>query len=172
MSPRSFSLFVLSACSVLLSALAQSEPRAPKAAEADFVAQAAKSGQLAVELGRVAMRKSADALVQNYGKSMATEHQAAGDRLKKVADARGYAVPTLLDEQGQLLVEDLQKATGKDFDHRYVRQMVAEHRRVIGEFEKYAAEGQDSELKAWVTETLPVLKTHLAKAEEIQRSMS
>lgn len=65
----------------------------------------------------------------------------------------------------------MQKASGADFDKQYMREMVKDHAKDVAEFRKAAQKVQDSDLKGWVTKTLPVLEEHLQLARTAAQTL-
>jgi putative membrane protein len=57
--------------------------------------------------------------------------------------------------------------SGKTFDKSYIKGMAKDHEEDIKEFEKEASSGQDADAKAYAVATLPTLKAHLKKIQEI-----
>jgi putative membrane protein len=52
-----------------------------------------------------------------------------------------------------------------------MKQMVADHKKVVKEFEKEAKSGKDPDVKAWAEKTLPSLRDHLSEAENLYNSV-
>jgi putative membrane protein len=49
--------------------------------------------------------------------------------------------------------------------------MVKGHKDAVANFEKAANEAKDADVKAYAVKTLPALKAHLAKAEEVSKKV-
>jgi len=56
-----------------------------------------------------------------------------------------------------------------DFDRQYLALLEATHKTDIAEFEKEAKNGDDRDLKAWASKTLPMLREHLAMVEDAMK---
>lgn len=56
--------------------------------------------------------------------------------------------------------------SGSEFDVAYLQQQIVAHEEAVGLFTIASALVQDQELKAFTTETLPVLQSHLEMAQE------
>jgi hypothetical protein len=59
----------------------------------------------------------------------------------------------------------------KDFDKKWCKQVQNNHEHSIREFEARIEKTEDVELKNWITNTLPALKTHLQMLEKHADSM-
>ncbi|MBS0659337.1 MAG: DUF4142 domain-containing protein [Verrucomicrobia bacterium] len=141
-------------------------------ADAEFLAQIAPASLRQIELGRLASGKASNGEVQAYGQTMFGDQQRLWTELKATASTKGLAYPDALDEPSRTAVEELGQASGPDFDQRYLRQMVMEHQRMISLLDRYAAQGKDRGLQAWIARALPTFRRHLAMAETLLRSRS
>jgi putative membrane protein len=63
---------------------------------------------------------------------------------------------------------DWDSLSGVDFDRAFVKHMVAGHEEAIREFEVASASLQDSDLKEYADNTLPVLRDHLQMAQNLE----
>jgi putative membrane protein len=65
----------------------------------------------------------------------------------------------------------LKGKTGAEFDKAYVDAMVKDHEEDVKEFQREADKGKDEQIKAFASETLPVIQGHLEKIKAIQSKM-
>ena len=61
----------------------------------------------------------------------------------------------------------MNKLSGAEFDDAYMQQQVKDHQTTILLFQTEANSGQDTKLKAFAAETLPILQHHLQMAQDI-----
>jgi len=66
----------------------------------------------------------------------------------------------------------LKTKTGADFDKAYVDAIVKDHEEDVKAFQREADKGKDEQIKAFATETLPVLQGHLEKIKAIQSKLA
>lgn len=64
--------------------------------------------------------------------------------------------------------EDLDRASGAEFDRLYVAAMVQDHKRAVALFEEAARSLPDSELQRFAQSTLPKLKHHQEMAKKLK----
>jgi putative membrane protein len=69
------------------------------------------------------------------------------------------------------MIKDFDSKSGADYDRAFIEHAIKDHRKDISKFERASRDLNDSELKAFATETLPTLRNHLAEAERIAKSM-
>lgn len=130
----------------------------------NFARDATEGGTTEVQLGRMAMENSTNQMVRQFGEEMVRDHQKASDELSQILDKKGVAIP-MSETIDTNMVNRLQGLKGEDFDRAYMKHMVKDHKTDVAAFKKEVADGDDSELKTWAAQTLPVLQEHLKMAE-------
>lgn len=136
-----------------------------------FVMEAANGGMMEVHLGQIAAQKASSPQVKDFGNLMVKDHSDANQKLKSAVSGLQVTIPSTMDKDHMDKMDKLTNKTGKDFDKAYVDMMVQDHRKDVAEFEDAAKNVTDPSVKSWVTATLPVLKQHLTKIENIQKTM-
>ncbi len=140
-------------------------------ADADFAVKAADAGMAEVELGKLALTKSTNADVKAYAQMMVDDHTKANDKLMSIAGTKAITLPAAMGDDHKKHMEDLAKKTGKDFDKSYMDMMADDHGKVVDMFRKESENAQDAELKAFASETLPVLIKHEEQAKTLKDKM-
>jgi putative membrane protein len=133
----------------------------------EFMSKAGMGGLAEVQMGNLALQKASSADVKAFGQRMVTDHSKANEELQQLATTKGVALPTELAGEHKDAMEHLSSLSGKDFDKAYMKHMVEDHVKDVGEFEKASTTAQDSDLKAWAGKTLPTLKEHLQLAQTV-----
>ena len=147
-------------------------PSAPlPSADRKFLTEAAQGGLAEIELGKLAVEKASNPDVKAFGHHMMEDHGKANEDLRKLADAKGVAVPSALDAKEARLRDKLATLSGAAFDRAYVDAMVKDHKHDVAEFEKQSAGAHDPDVAAFATRTLPTLREHLARVEGISKAM-
>lgn len=137
------------------------------AASDDFVEDASAKGVAEVEAGKLAQEKGTAADVKTFADMMVKDHTAANQKLKALADKKNIDVSDdaeLLDKAKAMILE---LRSAKSFDQAYANNQVKAHEATIEIFEDEIKNGEDAELKAFATETLPKLKAHLVEAKKL-----
>jgi len=135
-------------------------------ADHSWVMKAAVGGMAEVELGKLAQSQGSSDAVKQFGKRMVDDHSKANDELSQIASRKGITLPTSLDAKHQATRDRLSKLSGAAFDRAYMDDMVKDHREDVAEFKKEASNGQDADLKAFASKTVPTLEDHLKMAEQ------
>ncbi len=139
--------------------------------EAKFALTAADGGMAEVMLGKLAQEKTANASIKDFGEMMVMDHSKANDELKALAKSKNIALPLVVSADKQKAYDDLNKKSGADFDKAYVSAMIDGHKSTAKLMEDEATNGKDPDLKAFAAKILPTVNTHLAKINEIKKSM-
>ncbi|MDT5271777.1 MAG: putative rane protein [Acidobacteriota bacterium] len=140
-------------------------------ADHKFAMEAAMGGMEEVQLGRIAAQKGASEEVRQFGQRMVDDHSKANDDLMQVASGKGMTLPTALAPKMQADVQKLSAMSGEKFDKEYVKMMVKDHKKDVGEFQKEAKGGMDADIKSFAARTLPTLQEHLQMIQRINDKM-
>jgi len=130
----------------------------------EFVAVAARSGLAEVIVGEIAQKRTTTPEVLTFAKHMVADHTKANRELMVLAERKGIAVPTQTDQEHKAVATRLESLEGVAFDREYMRGQVKDHREAVALFMAEAKQGQDPDLKAFATKTLPTLQMHLRMA--------
>lgn len=154
-------------CSALLPAAASAKTQA---GDQQFLDQAFNINQGEIALGKLAQERAASAQVRDFGKRLQSDHQAALDQLREVADKSHLSLPMKMERDEMDLHQQLSKLSGKEFDQAFIQHMVSGHRHAIDLFQEEAVHGQDAALRDYAEKQLPVLRVHEAIAKrDLQR---
>jgi putative membrane protein len=154
-----------------LAAQNSGDSNSTSAADARFAREAAMGGMMEVELGKIAVQKSSNDKVKQFGQRMADDHSKAGDELKGIAAKDNITLPTELDARHRVMIDRFANMSGAAFDRAYMRDMVSDHQTDVADFQKEANSGTNAHLKSWATTTLPTLREHLRIARETDTSL-
>ncbi|BAY32210.1 outer membrane protein [Nostoc carneum NIES-2107] len=136
-------------------------------ADRTFMTQAAQGGLAEVQLGQLASQRGASNEVKQYGQRMVQDHTQANSQLQQLAQQKGVTLPKSLNKEHQQVQQQLTKLSGRNFDRQYMSHMVQDHEKTVALFQQEAQEGQDAEVKAFATQTLPILQDHLQQAQSL-----
>jgi putative membrane protein len=145
----------------------ETSPNSLSSRDSNFVMQAAQTGMLEVQLGRLAVQRGSSAAVKQYGQQMVDEHTQKNQELMQLAMQKGQQVPTEMSSQNKALSDRLSRLSGTSFDAAYKQAMIDSHNQAIALFQAQSQQGQDPELKAWAAQTLPNLQAHLQMVNQM-----
>jgi putative membrane protein len=134
----------------------------------DFLVKAAQGGMMEVEAARLAQERAASAEVKEFAQTLLKDHQAANEKLQRIAADKGIALPKELDAKHKAELKKLSDAKGEDFDRKFIQRMgLKDHKKDISMFEKQAKQGKDAQLKSFAEQSVPTLRKHLSMAQKI-----
>lgn len=131
-----------------------------------FLMEVAEMQLELVSLGKLAQQKGNTPHVKELGKMMEMDHGKTLAELTTLAQSKSISIPTAVTEDSKDAHEKLNAKTGNDFGKAYADMMVEHHEDAIELFEKASTDSTDPEIKAWATEKLPGLRTHLEHAKK------
>ena len=138
------------------------------AADYKFACAAASGGAMEVNLGKLAVQKSSNAAVKQFGQKMVDDHGKAGTQLQTLAAGKGATLPAQPTAMQQKKIDHLQGLAGTEFDNAYVAMMVHDHKADLKAFKQAAEKSEDADLKAFAASTAPVVEEHLRMVESIE----
>jgi len=136
-----------------------------------FVMEAAQGGSAEVQLGNLAVQKAASSDVKQFGQRMVDDHSRVGDELKQFASRKNVSLSSEIGAQHQEVIDRLSKLSGKEFDRAYMAEMLKDHEKDVAAFDRISQQGNDPDLRAWTTKSLPTLREHLQMAQDIARKV-
>ena len=137
---------------------------ADKEKDAQFLVNAAEINLEEIKLGQLAQEKGSLAEVRDLGKMMVDAHNKAMNDLSALAKTKVVTIPSAPTDKADDAYKKLNEKTGNKFDKEYCDMMVDGHKEAISKFEKAAADAKDPDIKAWASNMLPELRTHLDHA--------
>lgn len=151
---------------------------ADQRADLDFVRKHIAMGEHEIELGKLAQQKGTHPEVKRFGEMMVRDHQMAGQELKQILNqtTTGTAGETARENTADAddyreKVEDLRKLSGKEFDQKYIDQMVDDHQKAVDDLEGKSENADNAGLKQWASKTLPKVQQHLERAKTIKETL-
>src|SRR3954454_1683805 len=136
----------------------------PNAQDLAFVQQATASGLAEVSEGQIAIAKSLNPAVRDFGQQMVTDHTAAGNQLSEIAAQEQIPLLTALEPPEQQDIVTLQLLSDPEFSRTYLDVQVADHIATLRQFLQETNAGEDPALVTFAEDQIPVLMQHLDSA--------
>jgi putative membrane protein len=137
----------------------------------DFLEDATAKGIAEIEAGRQALENSENSRVQSFAQTMIDDHTRMNEELRAIAREKNLEVAddaTLMD-QGKVMI--MQLRSGDGFDRHYMGNQVNAHEQTIELYENASQNLADQELREKASDSLPKLREHLAKAQELHSAL-
>lgn len=148
-------------CSLPLMALSKDNP------DESFFKNAAEAGISEVQAGKLAEAKGTSTAVKDFAAMMVKDHSAANAKLKKIAMSKGVELPTEPSMMQKAKAKKTDMKSGDSFDKDYIQGQIKAHQDTIDLLQKEIESGKDPEARAFASDTLPTVKMHLQKIEQI-----
>jgi putative membrane protein len=132
-----------------------------------FIENATSGGLHEVHLGQLATERANDPEVKKFGEMMVTDHSKLNKELTNVAQQMGVKLPTQENAEHQAERQKFMAMKGQAFDQAYMKHMVDDDKKDVEDFKKASESAKDSRLRNFASKTLPVVREHLTKAEQI-----
>lgn len=132
----------------------------------EFVQKASVANEFEIESSQVALQRSKNSEVKNFAQHMVKDHTKTGEKLKATTPMANN-VPKL-DEAHEKLLGELKDTSDAKFDSTYIRLQTQAHEDAVDLFRDYSKTGTDKNLQQFAADTLPTLKQHLTKVQQLK----
>jgi putative membrane protein len=137
-----------------------------------FVQKAMAGGQMEVQMGQLGQQQAQNPQVKALAAALVRDHTQANQKLQQIASSKNISQDQTGDHQKhQQHLDKLKSQTGAEFDKEFVRMALKDHKKDIKEFEKAQTQITDSELKSFITQTLPTLRQHQQMAQAAAKTV-
>ena len=149
--------------------MAVTPPAPPPLAAADqtFVNAAAGIDAAEVQEGQLAATKAHNPRVKRFATMMVDAHTKTTQQLMTIAQSKSVTPDATPPQMAVDQMTALNAARPAAFDRLYTRDQVADHMAAVQAYQAEIANGQDADLKAFATSTLPTLQQHLRMARQL-----
>ncbi|MFT4171166.1 MAG: DUF4142 domain-containing protein [Rhodocyclaceae bacterium] len=162
----------LLACSVFSWATAAPLISELSQTDRDIVYQLAQGGLTEIQAGQLAETHSSDPKVKAFAARMVDDHTQTNQKLAHLAAGKSVQLPPNVSTRQAKLIALLRGAKGKDFDKLYADKAGVEaHEETVKLLTQASRTAQDPELKAFASETLTPVRTHLEMAKDLNRAV-
>ena len=135
-----------------------------------FAKDAAVSGLVEVELGKLATQKASKDEIKQFGEKLAADHSKANEELKQVAGKEKIQVPEALDSKHQSQIDKLAKLDGAEFDKAFLKEQLKNRQAAVRDFNSEAQSGTDPAIRTFASNMLPTLQQHVQVAKSLSKN--
>jgi len=159
---------------LLLAGVPSNAQNTAKLSDPQIAHVAVTANKIDIGYAELAKKKSKNADVLNFAKTMANDHQAVIDQAVALV-TKLHVTPEINSLSKSLMTnaeqtkKKLRAKSGKAFDKAYIDNEVAYHKAVISVVKTILIpQAQNAELKELLQKVMPTLQTHLEHAEMVQ----
>ncbi len=131
-----------------------------------FVNEAAIGGMKEMELGKIAMEKSANPKIKDFAKKMVKDHTKIAQKLKTLAEGKKMVLPTALSQADLDHFAEMKNMSANEFDKHYMGMMVKDDVKTLDLFKSAATSG-DTPLQNFAISTLRTIEAHYKMATSL-----
>lgn len=138
------------------------------ATEMAFLTQATEAGLFDLRMGQLGVERASHSAVKSYAAMLVADQATLNSGLQQLARQLNVPLPASLSEPKQQLVDNLARTGTLDFDQRFVNAVgTRDHAATVELFERTGRETRHPLVRAFVLNTLPMLRAHLTAAERL-----
>lgn len=134
----------------------------------DFLKTASQANVDEIKMAELAEKKAENPDVRGFARLMVKDHETLGDKVAPFAGDWGLTAPTTMDADHQEEWNKLDKMRGKDFDKRFIDDMVKDHEQAYDLFHKEVLDTHDQKFKSVIEEGQSMVVAHLNMAKSLQ----
>lgn len=131
-----------------------------------FFKNAAYGGMIEVETSNKMIQSTKNAQIKAFAEMMVKDHGEANQKVKALAQSKGFMPPTILPEDKLMLVQKLDSYKDESKNEYYAQLMIQEHKNAIQLFTE-AGRSDDTDIANLATATLPTLNAHYKQITKI-----
>jgi putative membrane protein len=132
-----------------------------------FIRQALTGNVLEVRLGRLAQSKATNAAVKQFAQRMVTDHTMMQNQWAALANKSGLPTGVALDPAQEQDARQLEQLSSTAFDQAYMREMLQDHRKDLGEFQREGTTADAPEVRQLATTGVSTIQQHLSLAQQV-----
>lgn len=136
--------------------------------DAEFVRDIAKSNDMELHMLAQGRTMGTDAELKSNAKKMEADHKKLAQQVKEYAASKNITLDTADMDHDM----DKNDKKGADWDKKWADDMVDEHEKDIKKFEDEQDDVLDPALKDMITNTLPILRSHLDMSKKLQEKLN
>jgi putative membrane protein len=134
-----------------------------------FLKMAAETDMTEAHMGQMAQDQASDQGVKDLGQTLIQDHTKDYQAVSQLATKVGATIPNGIDSAKVMPIRSLSHLKGKSFDHRFIQESISGHEKAIAAYKKESEHGDNADVKAYATQTLPTLEEHLHKSEDLAK---
>ena len=163
---------------LVLQSAGSAQNSAPNLTDPEVAHVAVTANSIDIELGKLALSKTASVAVKGFAQSMVDAHTAVNARAADLAKKLGVtpadnAVSQSLQKGAAEARADVEKLTGVAFDRAYIAREIGYHEAVLGALDQVLIPtSENAELKRLLIEVRPAIAAHLAHAQMVAKGLA
>jgi putative membrane protein len=139
-------------------------------ADAAAMKQLAQDNLNEIDAGKAAAAKAQSPQVKQFAQKMVDDHTQMLNDLKSLAQKKSVSLPDSVALKDKAEMKMMERASGADFDKKYMEQMVKDHQKDAKATQDLIGKAKDADFKAAVQKANAKINEHLQLAQRIAGS--
>ena len=136
-----------------------------------FLQDTAMDNPFEIQASQLAAQKANSQEVKDFAQKLVTDHTRLSSELSSLASTKGVNLSSSMEKKDRKELDELNKHSGKKFDHEYVKEMVKNHKEDIRDFKAEAKDAKDPDVKNWASNHVSALEQHLTMAQDLEKKV-
>lgn len=136
-----------------------------------FVLMARPMGLAEIKMAQIAKDYASDPKIKQFADRIIQDHTSSNRQLMQLVKGSDISVPDAPDREHEKLIDRLWSLEGEEFDREFMRAELRDHEQAVNLYQREASSGEDSDLKAFAQDCVPILQEHLSQAKSLARSV-
>lgn len=136
-----------------------------------FLDYAAQDNQAEIQTCLIAEKQAQAPAVKAFARLMVDDHAQIESQLAATGSAESVDLPNGVGQEGQQTISRLEKLRGQEFDREFLKDQIKDHSHDVQRYDQESHASRNDTVLHYVSETLPILKQHLALAEAVQAAL-
>jgi putative membrane protein len=142
-----------------------------KKSDEQFLISVAEFNFEQILLGKLAQQRSSSTAVRDLAKMLEEDHRETRTALGSMAIIKSISIPGAPTKAANDSYDKINAAPVEAFDAAYLTEVIASHNDAITLFELCLRSNHDADILAWAQGRLPVLRSHLSSAMELDAQL-
>jgi putative membrane protein len=147
-----------------------SQQSKPDRKTSKFIEEAVKDNHMEIFMAELGLTKAQNPELKSFCQTLKSDHEHANAQLTQIAQSQGVTLDQE-DKHKDKMAKKFEDLSGVEFDKGFAEQALKAHQKDIEKYEKASKDVQNSEVKQYITQTLPKLRQHLQHAARIAQSV-
>lgn len=134
--------------------------------EKEFLLEMADARMIDLQQSQCAVERATNPKIREYGKTMMRDQETLMTEINELAAAKNVLLPKSVNRKKARAISDLKKETGMNFDEKFIRMMIIDHRRDL-KYLRRATKFDDPAVRMFASKHLALIESHLATAKAL-----
>jgi putative membrane protein len=143
----------------------------PGGKDQQFLNYAAEDNQAEIQVCLLAEKRAVNPALKAFARLMVNDHVQIESRLAALGNELHASLSDGIGKEGQETRSKMAQLTGDAFESAFMQTQIKDHSEDIEKFSNEMHSSENTRIKQFATETVPILQQHLALARAVQAQL-